>query len=177
MVPAKEATAPLPASSPAAKAMEQPAQQAAMPPATVATVVAAAIAAAVATVVAAAIAAAITAGVATTVAAGVAAAVARRLDDRRIATAVATAIASASVVVRRDVGHVARLVVTAQSAEGHQHHDRTLHFIPPRCETLSTSDSRPAPNPALVHLENGRASGSAACPWRLTHPLLPTKSP
>src|SRR5208337_4115300 len=172
-VPAKEATAPLPASSPAAKAMEQPAQQAAMPPPTVATVVAAAIAAAVATVVAAAIAAAITAAVA----AGVATTVARRLDDRRIATAVAAAIASASVVVRRDVGHVARLVVTAQSAEGHQHHDRTLHFIPPRCETLSTSDSRPAPNPALVHLENGRASGSAACPCRLTHPLLPTKSP
>src|SRR5208337_3827766 len=143
-VPAKEATALLPASSPAAKAMEQPAQQAAMPPATVATVVAAAIAAAVATVVAAAIttavaaaittavAAAVIAGVATTVAAGVATAVARRLNDRRIATAVATA----SAVVRRDVGHVARLVVTAQSAEGHQHHDRTLHFIPPRCETL-----------------------------------------
>jgi len=133
---AKEATAVLPASSPAAEAMEQRAQQAAMPPAAVATVVAAAIA----TVVAAAIAAAVTDGVATAVAAGVAVAIARRLDDRRItavvATAVATAIAGAGAVVRRGVGHVARLVVTAQTAERHQHHDRTLHFIPPRCETF-----------------------------------------
>ncbi len=81
-------------------------------------------------------------------------------------------------VVRRDVGHVARLVMTAQSAEGHQHHDRTLHCHSSTMRSqlkLLTRDRHL--NPALVHHTNGRASGSAACPSELTHTLLPTKSP
>ena len=60
----------------------------------------------------------------------------RPSHSRRRSNRLATAIAGAGAVVRRGVGHVARLVVTAQTAERHQHHDRTLHFIPPRCETF-----------------------------------------
>src|SRR5512135_1753176 len=70
--------------------------------------------------------------IAAAIARRVARAIARRRDVGRIAdrrdAAIATAVARG--VARRSVGWSAALVVAAQPAQGHQHHNRSLHFEP-----------------------------------------------
>jgi len=48
--------------------------------------------------------------------------------------------------------------------------------MPPRCKAIETLNRDRHLTYALVHLTNGRASGSGIHSGELTHTLLPTKS-
>jgi hypothetical protein len=81
----------------------------------------------------------------------VAAAIAGRIA-RRVTTAIAAAAEAARIarrvtaavpaLGRRRIDHIVTLVMTAQTTEGHQHHNGSLHCIPPRCEIEEKRSTR-----------------------------------